>query len=499
VARAASSARTGAGPRTTGTTERQGRRGRRRSRPPSSRASSPRREASSRPNTSTSRHAAQKRRAEPQLPPQAPLERALRYLAARASRWTSRTSSLPMRSPRRTRATTRAWNAPSRELVTLAHEEGAGSYWALETNTPFYGWGLAGRIETTALAVKALNRYCAKRRGMRSTRILAGRAVVSAIEARKPRPRSSCCATKTATASGIRRRRPSTSSTRSRVSSQAAAPLRGGTAEIFVNGRRAGALDAAALVSSQARSRSTSRPSSARATTASKSNARLLRARAGAGSHDLLRALGEQAGDVRPRPRTCETAKGETREEETASRRLRVAALLRGLSVFGYDRPPPRRVNQEVTCSVVGRARRRTQGYGMMLAEVGLPPGADVDRASLERAMRESGWTLNSYDVLPDRLVLYLWPAGGGTRFQLQVPPALRPRRAHSALDSSTTTTTPRRTPSSRLRASWYDERQGGRMKDELKAIQHHLSSFRLHPSLRRFAMRLTEMVSCAG
>ncbi|HYO91698.1 MAG TPA: alpha-2-macroglobulin family protein, partial [Pyrinomonadaceae bacterium] len=43
-------------------------------------------------------------------------------------------------------------------LRRLAHQEGDGSYWSLETNTPFYGWGLAGRIETTALALQALSR-----------------------------------------------------------------------------------------------------------------------------------------------------------------------------------------------------------------------------------------------------------------------------------------------------------------------------------------------------
>src|SRR5262249_2062342 len=44
------------------------------------------------------------------------------------------------------------------KLRTLAHEEAGTSYWNLESNTPFYGWGLAGRIETTALAVNALKR-----------------------------------------------------------------------------------------------------------------------------------------------------------------------------------------------------------------------------------------------------------------------------------------------------------------------------------------------------
>jgi hypothetical protein len=57
------------------------------------------------------------------------------------------------------------------------------------------------------------------------------------------------------------------------------------------------------------------------------------------------------------------------------------------------------------------------RGYGMMLAEIGLPPGAEVDRASLEKAMTASGWDINQYDILPDRVVLYLWPHAGGVRF----------------------------------------------------------------------------------
>jgi hypothetical protein len=42
-------------------------------------------------------------------------------------------------------------------LARLAHNEGTTTYWNLETNTtPFFGWGTAGRLETTALAVEAL-------------------------------------------------------------------------------------------------------------------------------------------------------------------------------------------------------------------------------------------------------------------------------------------------------------------------------------------------------
>jgi hypothetical protein len=57
------------------------------------------------------------------------------------------------------------------------------------------------------------------------------------------------------------------------------------------------------------------------------------------------------------------------------------------------------------------------RGYGMMLAEVGLPPGADVDRASLDSAVSDSGWGLQSYEAQPDRVVVYLWPRAGGTTF----------------------------------------------------------------------------------
>lgn len=59
----------------------------------------------------------------------------------------------------------------------------------------------------------------------------------------------------------------------------------------------------------------------------------------------------------------------------------------------------------------------------MLLAEIGLPPGADVDRASLERAVKEAGWGIDQYDVLPDRLIVYLWPRAGGTEFKFKFRP----------------------------------------------------------------------------
>ena len=77
------------------------------------------------------------------------------------------------------------------------------------------------------------------------------------------------------------------------------------------------------------------------------------------------------------------------------------------------------RVGDEITCKVEAE-RADFISYGMMLAEIGLPPGAEVDRASLERAVKQAGWAVNQYDVLPDRVIVYLWPRTGGTRFEFK-------------------------------------------------------------------------------
>jgi hypothetical protein len=72
----------------------------------------------------------------------------------------------------------------------------------------------------------------------------------------------------------------------------------------------------------------------------------------------------------------------------------------------------------------------------MMIAEIGLPPGADVDRRVLDEVVSNSGWTVSHYDVLPDRLVLYLWPKAGGTKLTFAFHPryGLKARTAPSVL-----------------------------------------------------------------
>ena len=78
-----------------------------------------------------------------------------------------------------------------------------------------------------------------------------------------------------------------------------------------------------------------------------------------------------------------------------------------------YDRIEPT-LSDTVHCTVEAE-RIGFQGYGMMLAEVGLPPGAEVDRSSLDKSQAAPG--VFGYEIRPDRAVFYLWPTAGGTSF----------------------------------------------------------------------------------
>src|SRR4029079_4481750 len=75
------------------------------------------------------------------------------------------------------------------------------------------------------------------------------------------------------------------------------------------------------------------------------------------------------------------------------------------------------KVGDEFT-AIVNAERPGFRGYGMMLAEIGLPPGVYVDRESLDNAIADSGAAVFRYDVLPDRVILYLWPKAGGSQLK---------------------------------------------------------------------------------
>ena len=63
------------------------------------------------------------------------------------------------------------------------------------------------------------------------------------------------------------------------------------------------------------------------------------------------------------------------------------------------------KIGEEILCRI--RLQRKEARNGMILAEIGIPPGADVDRASLETAVAKK--EISRYDILPDKIIAYLW------------------------------------------------------------------------------------------
>ena len=76
---------------------------------------------------------------------------------------------------------------------------------------------------------------------------------------------------------------------------------------------------------------------------------------------------------------------------------------------------------QEISCAVEAD-RIGYRGYGMLLAEIGTPPGADVSRESLQAAM-EADPSISRYDILPDRIILYMWSKPGGSKVNFKFRP----------------------------------------------------------------------------
>jgi A-macroglobulin complement component/alpha-2-macroglobulin family protein/carboxypeptidase family protein/MG2 domain-containing protein/A-macroglobulin receptor len=295
------------------------------------------------------------------------------------------------------------------KLLTLAREEAGTSYWNLESNTPFYGWGLAGRIETTALSVNALKRAVAAEVGRAGERDKADSLVNRGLLfLMRNKDRYGVWFSTQATINVL-------DTLIGLNEGEAAMSGATGGAEIVVNGKRVSSV--AMPPAGQLSNPITVDLSSS----LGRGNNRVEIRRSG----DLTRASAQ----------VVETHY-EPWEQGAAGRRenikLRNSSALR-LSV-NYDKLEAK-IGDSIVCAVTAE-RVGHQGYGMMLAEIGLPPGADVDRESLELAARESDWRLNHYDVLPDRVIAYLWPQAGGLKFSFKFKPryGVKAQTAPSAL-----------------------------------------------------------------
>jgi hypothetical protein len=286
------------------------------------------------------------------------------------------------------------------KLGRLAEKSGGATYWEPQTSTPFHGWGEAGRLETTGLVMQALARSseagAAGDAGQTGVLVSGGFLYLVQHKDRYGVWQSTQATVNVLDALMLLN---SKQGLNGRGRDSALAGGAGQEAELFVNGRPAAtvtlpaadALDNPLTIDvTRFLSVGGNRVEIRRAAAASLATAQLV-------STYYVPWPAAAAETVRP--------------GEGAAGALRLK--------IGFSRSEAA-INSEITCRVeAGRS-----GYGgMLLAEIGLPPGAEVDRASLEEAVKNSGWALSRYDVLPDRVVVYLWPIGKVTRFDFKFRP----------------------------------------------------------------------------
>jgi uncharacterized protein YfaS (alpha-2-macroglobulin family) len=278
-------------------------------------------------------------------------------------------------------------------LRLFARDENGAGYWSLETNTPFYGWGLAGRIETTAFAVRALAASSNQKEDANNHQDkdieLINRGLLFLM---RQKDRFGVWHSTQATVIVL--------DALTTVLSQRDVDGRksdnqkaaGNQAEIIVNGKP---TDLVTL------------PPSSQLT-----NPLLI---------DISKYLSPGKNMIEIR-RTGDTTQAtaqivETHYENWSANSAREQSKALRFAV-NFDKTQAK-IGEEILCKVEAE-RIGFHGYGMIMAEIGLPPGADVDRASLELAIQKSNWQINQYDILPDRVLVYLWPYAGGLQFEFK-------------------------------------------------------------------------------
>jgi hypothetical protein len=277
----------------------------------------------------------------------------------------------------------------AKRLRGLAKTEGDTMYWALETNTPFYGWGLAGRIETTALVIAAL-------RTVEGADPVADELVNRGVSfLLKKKDGYGVWYSTQATVAALK-------ALETLVVSERDAAR---TARVFVDDQPAGTL---AIPDEK---------------TVTGPLTLDLSKLVGAGKHRVAIRREDNAGFASAQVVTRYFLPwSDVPKDDRTPLKLNVA----------FDRTELA-VGEAVRCTV-GVERVGHRGDGMLVAEVGLPPGVEVDRASLARALTRPGvWRA---DVMPDRVVVYLWSNAGGDEFEFSFVPrlAMRAKTAASTL-----------------------------------------------------------------
>jgi hypothetical protein len=281
-------------------------------------------------------------------------------------------------------------------LETLAHPAGSARYWRLETNTPFYGWGLSGRIETTALAVEAMVRGAQVGVSTEQTDELIERGLLFLLH---HKDRYGGWQSTQSTVNSLRALLSVLSREDSRGSDRFRGPRR---FDVSVDGRIVDTL-------TPARFQRTAGPR-----TVDLSDYSL----PGVSSVEVV---GRGTGFAVVQLVWSYYVDWEAQAPPTSP-------SLRYSVEFSVSEAS---AGSEIECRLKAE-RIGFHGYGMMLAEIGLPPGAEVDRESLEAARRESDGVFSRYEIMPDRVIAYLWPR----RSEVSLRFLFRPRLSMIALST---------------------------------------------------------------
>ncbi len=278
------------------------------------------------------------------------------------------------------------------QLRRLAQDERGAAYWALSANTPFHGWGRCGQVETTALVVSALARWRKAGHTEAALDTLIDRGALFLLHNADA---GGAWGTSQATVGALT----ALLDTWSNDDGAKAAQV-----DVRVNGASAGKVTLPA-------GRAVRAPLVVDVS-------RLMRA----GDNEVtLAGFGPRALQVQLTAVWYE-AWVQKRPAKDFDMRVRFNALAAA-------------VNQAVACDVT-ISRPAFRGYGMMIAEVGLPPGAEVDRGVLEELIEDGKNGVDSYEVAPDHVTFYVWPRASDVKFSFLFRPryAMKARAAQSVV-----------------------------------------------------------------
>jgi hypothetical protein len=272
-------------------------------------------------------------------------------------------------------------------LEKMALPEDGTLYWSLETSTPFYGWGTAGKIETTALVVQLLIREAQTNQLENASRDnLISRGTLFLL---KYKDRFGVWYSTQTTVNVLDAFLAALPAEAENVPAQ--------NIQVLLNGEN---LESVSILPNQ-----------------------------------IAPVILNLNGKLNPTANRIEikSSSGAVLMAQIVSthyidwRDADISGQSRGLRLDYKCDKRDAKIMEEIGCAVeIERVGFRS--YGMLLAEIGLPPGADVSRESLEKALKED-WSLSRYEVLPDRIILYMWSKPGGTKLNFK----FRPRYGISA------------------------------------------------------------------